>query len=246
MAAPNAPTLSVVNTGTGTSVTATLAGDAAVTHRLFYKKRADAAWTTGLTRSGDGIITQTGLTANNRYEVIAVSDNGDYSLPSAPASLDVFPTATAIKELIRQNIKAELQDLVSSGIASAVIAPKRYGEDPTFQHLELILVQGDPVEVPHGPEGGASCYQTWDQLFAVLCCIRLAEASATDVDQEMNNLEAHVIKKLCEDRDRGDYAIDTMIDACEAFPANRRGVDGVQVNFRVRFRVREDDPFSQT
>ncbi|MFA4972303.1 MAG: hypothetical protein WC683_06795 [bacterium] len=87
-AAPARPTLAVVNSGSGTSVTATVAGAAGVTNLLFYRLDGASSWTTGNTRVGDGIITQTGLTALRRYEFIAVSEStGAYSLPSVPATL---------------------------------------------------------------------------------------------------------------------------------------------------------------
>jgi hypothetical protein len=135
-----------------------------------------------------------------------------------------------------------LQDLVSSGVAHAVISPSRYGEDPTFDSLDLVLVQGDPIVA----DPTAESYQTWDQQFGVICAVRLAESSAAAVDASINDLVARVIKKLCEDRTRGGYAMDTLIDAPETLPPNRKGIDGAIVNIRVRYRVREDNPFSQT
>jgi hypothetical protein len=92
MSAPSAPTLAVVNDGTGTSVTATVGGDAGVTHRLFYRLRSGSAWIAGLTRAGNGTIVQTGLTANSVYLFMAVSDNGEYSLPSPVRSALVQAT----------------------------------------------------------------------------------------------------------------------------------------------------------
>ncbi len=81
---PAEPTLSVVNDGNGSSVTATVDGDSAVTNSLYYRAAGDSSWTAGLTRSADGDIVQTGLTADTLYDFIVVSSLGGYnSLPSA-------------------------------------------------------------------------------------------------------------------------------------------------------------------
>lgn len=82
-AAPSRPTLALANDGTGTAITATVSGDAGVTHRLYYRVVKAGQWTTGATRVGNGDIAQAGLTANTLYEFLCVSDDtGIYSLPS--------------------------------------------------------------------------------------------------------------------------------------------------------------------
>ena len=84
--APTTPTITAANDGTGTSVTVTVDGDAGVTNRLYYRATTATAWTTGLTRSGDGTIIQTGLTNATAYAFVVVSDSsGTYSLPSSVA-----------------------------------------------------------------------------------------------------------------------------------------------------------------
>jgi len=80
---PAAPTLEVVNDGTGSSVTAAVTGDASVTNTLYYQLDDDTEWTEGESRSGDGDILQTGLTVNTWYSFIVISDDsGVISLPS--------------------------------------------------------------------------------------------------------------------------------------------------------------------
>jgi hypothetical protein len=87
---PSTPTLSVVDNLTGSSVTATVDGEAGVTNRLYYCKAGDSTLTAGSSRSGDGTITQTGLTQDNVYYFVAVSISGvTYSLPSKPVILVV-------------------------------------------------------------------------------------------------------------------------------------------------------------
>lgn len=83
--APNAPSLSIANDGTGTSVTATVAGDDGVTNTLYYRDMDDAAWTEGNHRTGDGTIAQDGLIADTWYWFMAVSTlAGEDSLSSIP------------------------------------------------------------------------------------------------------------------------------------------------------------------
>jgi hypothetical protein len=87
---PGEPTATATSTTSG-QVDVVVDGDAGVTNRLFYRQADDTAWTTGVTRSGDGTIAQTGLTAGDIYTFVVVSDdNGYYSKPSKPLSLAVF------------------------------------------------------------------------------------------------------------------------------------------------------------
>lgn len=81
-AAPAQPTLSI--SASGTTITATISGAAGATHLLKYKGSSDTAWQTGGTRTGDGNITVSGLTANSPYIFTAYSqiDGGVYSLPA--------------------------------------------------------------------------------------------------------------------------------------------------------------------
>ena len=81
---PTEPTLiSVISQGDGDSVIATMTGDTGVTNLLYYRTLGDTAWTVGESRSGDGTITQTGLTGNTSYDFIVVSQSGGcLSLPS--------------------------------------------------------------------------------------------------------------------------------------------------------------------
>ncbi len=113
MSAPNAPTLFVVNDGTGTSATATVAGDVGTIHQLYCRRQADAAWTAGETRTGDGAISQTGLVPNALYFFLAVSADGTgaFSLPSNLVTLTVSATATPIKTAIGAAVESLLQTL---------------------------------------------------------------------------------------------------------------------------------------
>lgn len=92
-ATPTKPTLSVVDDGTATSATATVDGDSGATNQLYYRSSGSAAWTTGLSRTGDGDIQQTGLSVGY-YEFICVSTVGGVpSLPSNPAFVTIAATS---------------------------------------------------------------------------------------------------------------------------------------------------------
>lgn len=95
MAAPNPPTLSLANDGDGDAITATVAGDAGVTTTLYYAKDADAALTAGSSRVGDGDIAQAGLDNNAWYVFVAVSNNGENSIPSKPVSIFVTDASSS-------------------------------------------------------------------------------------------------------------------------------------------------------
>ena len=91
---PGEPSITVESTSSGEAIV-TVDGDAAVTNRLFYRQAADAAWTTGLTRSGDGTITQTGLTAGELYSFVVVSESGGYySKPSNVVTIAIAGTVS--------------------------------------------------------------------------------------------------------------------------------------------------------
>lgn len=81
---PSAPTVTAVNDETGTSITLTIDGDAGATNYAYYRAYGTAGWTAGLSRSGDGDIQQTGLTAETLYHAFAISKDAEdrYSLPS--------------------------------------------------------------------------------------------------------------------------------------------------------------------
>lgn len=97
---PGAPTLSVVNDGDGDAVTATIDGDASVTHTLYYRQAGDDAWTAGETRVGDGDIAQAGLEDDTWYEFICVSASGSYySLPSLPVQIAVTSGSSTVLQI---------------------------------------------------------------------------------------------------------------------------------------------------
>ena len=85
-AAPPAPVISgVVRSGDGTSAVISIIGTNTI--RLYYKIRHVLSWVTGLTRTGSGNITQTGLVAGKNYEFYCVADDSGYVSP--PSNLEL-------------------------------------------------------------------------------------------------------------------------------------------------------------
>ncbi len=82
MPTPSTPTLSLVR-NSSTSFTATITGDAGVTHRLFYRNLSAsvASDVTGPTRVGNGTIPVSALSPEAHYQVWVISDNGSLSAP---------------------------------------------------------------------------------------------------------------------------------------------------------------------
>jgi len=102
---PGAPpaTPSITNTvdgGDGSSVVVSITGTDTI--RLYYRLLHVDSWTTGLTRSGSGDITQTGLSSGKFYEFYCVADDGTMvSAPSNVATQRISGTAAKDSALSR-------------------------------------------------------------------------------------------------------------------------------------------------
>lgn len=252
MSAPNAPTLAVVNDGTGTSATATLDGDAGLVHRLYYRKFSTRAWTAGLTRTGDGTIQQTGLIAGTWYEFLAVSDDaGALSLPSAVAVVRLQEDDTSILELVRTAIKGRLAELQAAGVLTLVTCPKRFGLAQTYQDKEALLrqVEGaayDPDNRESKSLPSAGC-MAWHRRFFLYYWRRLSEKSALEIDAELNVGVAAITDALC-DVDRPFEDPTFYLDVEEDVPVQSpdRSCDGRLLTLHAMFEHRAGDAASQT
>ena len=109
---PDAPVITGIVVGSNdNSVVISLTGTG--TLQSFYRVQYATDWITGLTRSGSGNITQTGLSTGTFYEFYATADDGN--LISAPSNVAVQKT---------------------SGLASGAIA---LGSSPAFILSEYII-----------------------------------------------------------------------------------------------------------
>lgn len=137
--APGAPTISVVNDGTGTSATATVDGDAGVTNQLYYKLSSASAWTIGESRSGDGAITQAGLDNSTYYDFIVIAQAGGYnSLPSSVASVRV--TDASASALLIDLPEAIVDELNAGSFSKAFTATRAAVPDFDRKDMDTLRV----------------------------------------------------------------------------------------------------------
>jgi len=233
------PTLSITNTGTGTSVAATAGATAGATVTLLYRIAGAVAWTSGVSRVGDGAMPQAGLVNGTRYTFILVS-NGPGVRPSAPITMLVFATHTAVLELLAQEVKAKLDELIVAGIAVDVQRPTRIGIPDSPRDKSLVMYQEDPRE-DDGPYGS----KQWVQPFTVDCYVRASDTSVAPVDTATNALRSEIEKKLMEDLTFGGYGLNATIRAAQFFPVGE-GFEGVRVTVDIQYRTLELDPFTLT
>lgn len=136
--APASPTLSI--SASGTTITATISGASGATHYLKYKGSADTSWQSGGSRSGNGNITVSGLTANAPYIFTCYSqvDGGVYSLPAVavyviPApdtdtSNDFDDAVIAANDVILETMGITITYLPRAGGSRAILAIIDYGQ----------------------------------------------------------------------------------------------------------------------
>ncbi|MGH2271392.1 hypothetical protein ACQ9LF_06295 [Anaerohalosphaeraceae bacterium U12dextr] len=165
---PDAPTLSVIDTGSGT-VTATVIGTGTI--RLYYRLAGTNTWTAGNSRSGSGIISQY-LIAGYLYEFAAIAiDEGQFSpwssiikvfVTSANlcfltqienwavgilASLSLFKTVRAVQP--SDYSLASLEGLAPMALVKATLgAPTREGGYECNRQIALQIVFGSHHATP--------------------------------------------------------------------------------------------------
>jgi hypothetical protein len=200
MSAPNAPTLAVVNDGTGTSATATIGSDAGAINQLFCKQQADALWTAGATITGPGTVQQTGLNPNVLYFFQVVSADpasGNFSLPSNLVSLPVAATATPIKTAVGAAVETLLRTLVPSAL-SMVTRPTSAGMPASPQNLSCYILQTNP-EPPADEENEVEATSNIVIVLQPYCLYFFAQQSdsaTTPVDEVLNGMEAAIVAAL--------------------------------------------------
>ena len=238
---PAEPTLSIVNDLTGTSVTATVAGDPGVTNRLYYRVSDDGAWTAGAERLDDGAIVQTGLVPGALYTLVAVSTDGEFGLPSAPVRIIPCASDVPVVERIALFLLAQLQALVAAGAIADVQRPATVGILDSPGDLYVVLYQDEPSL----PGDGLRAPREWRQPFICDCYSRVSDDDPAAADEAINLLRANVEKKLCEDPTCGGVAVDLTIDPPMLFDVPSGGYQGVRVRANVFYRTVEADPFTQ-
>jgi len=136
LSAPDAPTLSVVDGGDADSAVASVTGTGTI--QLYYRLKTESDWTTGETRTGDGDITQTGLTASKWYEFYATATDGGTSGPSSVETVHIAGTDDNTIETSLYSILSgdgDVTDKVSTRIYPVLIPQKADMPAIAFQQI---------------------------------------------------------------------------------------------------------------
>ncbi len=154
--APAPPTLSL--SVSGTTVTATITGDAGATHYLKYRT-TNQAWQDGGSRLGDGDIAVADLTSGQLYIFIVYSqiDSGSYSTPSRAEI--AYPAATG--------------EVAPTGeIGTAMVALRTMiSESETFQNAVGVEVAANALPFIHLAEYTLEDedVENFDRPFCLIC-----------------------------------------------------------------------------
>ena len=224
---PSTPTVSIAVSGT--TATLTIAGDAGVTHQVYYQELGDAGWSDGGTRVGDGDKDVAGLSEGSRYLFLVQSLDGSVpSLVSDPVygtpavTGEQTPTGAVgiavgkLREMFAESATFQ-SDIGAVGDAAA---KKAYAL--TFVHISeykpntfaypMILISrtgndrqqigGRPATLPDG-------------TFEVMVHREMPEAlrsSSQNADIELDNFLSDVIKDVLEKSKAAGYLLLSDID----------------------------------
>lgn len=170
-----APVLvSVTDNGDQDAATATVTGTGTI--QLYYRIRGVTAWTTGNTRSGDGTIVQTGLTAAKWYEFYCTADaNGIESAPSAIVTL--YLDDAAVMAVERAIFTIMSGDATVGGLAGDRIYPNYVPQDTAMPAVTYQQISGPRDNTLDGPSGLVNSrfqLNSWAATYAE--CDELTEA----------------------------------------------------------------------
>lgn len=197
---PDAPVLvGVTDNQDEDSITVSVTGSGTI--QLYYRRKGVTSWTAGLTRSGDGDIVQTGLTAGRFYEIYATQKYGDLeSPPSAIFSIKVLEgDDTTIETAIYSILTAD--DTILS-LVSTKIYPKILPQSSTVPAITYNQISGPRGHTMSGPDGTvASRYQIncWDSTYAGAKAI--AEAVRKELDGYTGTVNSRQIDSIMLDNE---------------------------------------------
>ena len=160
--------------------------------------------------------------------------------------------ANPIVEQIAVKIAAALALITTeNGYAitvSEVYRPKTidgYGRESP-QNYSIDLVYGDPVRVPEIDTFGTSALIGWDQPFEMFLNLQPGDAGGTPTEQLVEIFSSEVVKKLFENPQWDNLAINSMLGDQTWFINVDDAVVGKSIVLIVRYRVLENNPYSQT
>ncbi len=172
------PAISSITDNNDGSITVAVTGSDTI--QLYYRALGASSWTTGESRSGDGDITQTGLTLNRWYELYCVSI-GDYH-SSAPTAIEKLfvdngeynDIETAIYSILTGD--DSVNALVGTRIYPQILPPEAAMPAIVYHHLNTgrDWTMNGPVNLTE-PRFQINCFAaTYEQVRDLANKVRLA------------------------------------------------------------------------
>ncbi|NIP25621.1 MAG: hypothetical protein GWN94_18275 [Phycisphaerae bacterium] len=152
--------------------------------------------------------------------------------------------STPVKEYITENIKTAINAItVANGFnqdLTAVRSRRNDFSDITPKDKTVLVKQLDPDK----PQEQAYSTIEWVQFYALMAIVLDDDDETASIDTRINQVEADIHKKIREDPKRNNNAIDTELLPTVQF-SDDKGFTGISVNIAVRYRVKENDPYTK-
>lgn len=162
-----------------------------------------------------------------------------------------MPNTTPIPELIALEIVDRLQNITTDNgfnfDVSEVIRPTRRGENWTYQHLGIGVVQGESTRVAELDLPGNPPAIAWQVQFRVQCIVRDDKNETAAHATNENEMAAAAVQAIVDDGTTwyrmNDNAIDTQFGNVTPFVTDDAELNGASVPVLVTYRVSETNPF---
>lgn len=155
------------------------------------------------------------------------------------------PVIERIADAIYQRLRLLTAGYSPMTAVSEVLRPTQRGGF-TPKHLQIVITQSDPEEMPELSHAGNPPAQAWRQVFNLRCHVNASEKDPTSVDTILNTMAADVQKVICDSGAQwysfGGLSVDAQWLSRENIDADG-GIDGVNVPLAVTYRVSEGNPY---
>ena len=145
-----------------------------------------------------------------------------------------------------ERIATVLYDRLNASDAfDEVIRPTRMGGF-TPNHLQVVLTQDDPTEVPELFLPGNPPAIAFAQRFNIRCHVIPSERDPVSVDKYVNAMTANVVKAVCVDSNWhtfGSRSLDATWESRENIDSDG-GPDGINIPLTITYRTSELDPYA--
>lgn len=159
---------------------------------------------------------------------------------------------TVIEQILRAIATRLALITVAAGksvTVSEVYRPLATGSDwhPKPDSITLVVSRERPAEVDHRENAGPYYLEYWWQPVDAICLPATSDTSATAIDTLLSNFAGEVEEAILSDVHwtTGSVALacDTRKDGREVLDAGK-GCDAIAVQFSVKYRVKDTDPFT--